>query len=132
MTIRTSVDASKRFVCLRYDAEEPPPQETLAAVLAILSDPELPSDVGILVDRRALAAPPSTDRVHLLTAALARHAELLRNRRIAVVYLGQATYGMLRMAQMLLTDTPATLAFFATIEEAEAWLRAMPPSRDLQ
>lgn len=127
MSIRVVVDSSRRFVRMQYEErEEPTPQDLLATAIAASADPTLASDAGLLIDRRVIPTAPTAERIRTIITRLARHAEMIRNRRIAVVYSGQATYGVLRMAQMLGESLPATLEMFETPAEAEAWLLETP------
>jgi hypothetical protein len=122
--IEKTLDPSRRFVRLDYGPQAPTPQETLEAISSVLSDSRLPPDIGILINARALAEPPSPERVRRMVTAFAEQTTRLRDRRFAVVYAGgSATFGMLRMAQLLASELPSTLAMFETLEEAEAWLK---------
>ena len=123
VTIHESVDPSGRFVVLRYDSEESSPSETAAIFLSVWT--RFPPDVGILVDGRAVKAPPDAQRVRGLVDRLAKHGDALGKRRIAVVYAGdKATFGMLRMAQLMGSDMPTALETLTDLEAAEEWLRS--------
>jgi hypothetical protein len=127
MPIRVTKDASGKFVSLDYGGVLPTRQETLAALGQAIADPDFKADIGVLIDGRGIAEPPSTDRVKTMREKFGRLQELLPSRqiRIAVVYDSdaKATFGMLRMAQLLWDSPMMRLQVFETIEDAQSWLR---------
>jgi hypothetical protein len=128
MPIRVTKDASGTFVCLDYGGALPTLQETLAALGQAIADPAFRSEVCILIDGRGISEPPSTDRVKTMREKFGLLQALPPGRRIriAVVYErnAKATFGMLRMAQMLGDGPTMRLQAFETIEDAQSWLRS--------
>jgi hypothetical protein len=121
MSVETGFDAEGRFAWLRYGRTEPTPQEVMSALRAVCLDTRLRPGGGILIDRRSLP-PPVTSRVRQMVGMLAEQVDFMRGRRMAFVIDDHATYGMVRMGQLLGADLPIDTRIFADVPAAEAWL----------
>jgi hypothetical protein len=96
--------------------------------------PELAGNlsIGLLVDRRAMAA-PETAFAQSIASHLASHRNVFSGRRIAILVTraGDACYGMARMQSTLNETSGAVTAVFTSEDEALVWLTASEPPSNL-
>lgn len=95
-------------------------EEWAVAVEAALADPASRHGIDLLLDRRGIPEPPSTQTVYQAVDFFERHRGDLR--RVASVVEGGAVYGMFRMLEALSERTTVEVRVFKSYEEATEWL----------
>jgi hypothetical protein len=122
MAMSYSIDPTARIVSICRDAM-PTYEEWQRLMLDVLAHPDFRPGFSILVDVRGHLAPP-TDYVKRQVAFVAAHRDELGASKWAAVVDTPAMYGMSRMCTSLGSERTGETRIFATVEEAEAWLRA--------
>jgi hypothetical protein len=79
---------------------------------------------GFLIDRRAITEPAETEYVHSLVAILRRNEQLFVGTRCAVIVPNVASYGMMRMMELMLDGSPFHVRGFKEFHKAARWLLA--------
>jgi hypothetical protein len=99
-------------------------QEFAEVLRAITSDPQFETGFGILRDRRHLGAPPTS--IITRVAAIMALSTRVPHFRVAVVIRDDdaASYGMIRMAQMLNMRTGLEIEIFNDCGSARSWLQS--------
>ena len=121
MPLSHSIDTTAGIVTLHY-AEDPPFEVWAAAMDAVLRDPAFRPGYGLLMDRSRLTTAPEREYIVGVVDYVQRHASQLGGGRVATLVNRPAAYGMARMAQLLLDDTPQATRVFTELSEALAWL----------
>jgi hypothetical protein len=121
MSITAEVDAERRLVRLRYNGAPPTFDEWTQAMREIFRDPAYEPGFDFVVDRRAVG-PPSGEFVRSTIAFRQRHSNDLSYGRWAVVVRDPTSYGMARMAEMMMDAFGVEQAVFKDVDKAEAWL----------
>jgi hypothetical protein len=123
MPLTYAIESDTRIVAVVVSA--PPSVDDYRRLLdTILSDPAYRPGYHFLVDRRAVAVVPDTQRVWAMTPLLDVIARWGGPCRMAVVTDGDATYGMMRMASVLGSDTGVEVGAFRDPDMARDWLTA--------
>ena len=117
------IDPTRRLVAWTHTASEPAGVWT-RTLETILADPLFTSGFHILEDSRADADLPDASDIRKGVNTIRRYQQGLGRCRWAVVLRqgSPAFYGMLRMAEMLLTETSISLRPFTDMSAAVAWL----------
>jgi len=90
------------------------------ALEAALADPARGGEVDLLLDRRGITEPPSTQTVQRAVEFFERHHTDIR--RVASVVEDGAVYGMFRMLEALSERTAVQVRSFKNYEGATEWL----------
>ena len=114
-----TINPEKRIVYLHY-TKNLQLQDWKKVVESILADPQFQAGFNILSDRRAVTA----SETNFLRSAVdfVSHKKELSGIRWATVVGNRTSYGMARMAQVLVEFTGIEMAVFDKVEEAELWL----------
>ena len=117
------IEPTRRLVIWTHTHAEAPGVWT-RTLETILADPRFTPGFNILEDLRADPDLPSVPDVHQGAATIRAYEPRLGHCRWAVVLRpdSPAFYGMLRMADILVNDTPISLQPFTDVDEALAWL----------
>jgi hypothetical protein len=122
MPMSYSIDPTTGTVSLSRDTT-PTYEEWERLMLDVLAHPDFRPGFSILVDVRGHVA-PSANYIKRQVAFVAAHLDELGESKWAAVVDSPAMYGMSRMCMSLGSKRTGETRIFATIEEAEAWLRA--------
>jgi hypothetical protein len=110
---------SAHLIRLRYEGATTYEQWAQALEVA-LANPARGRAVDLLLDRRGISDPPTTQTVQRAVDFFERrHADI---RRVASVVEGGAVYGMFRMLEALSERTAVQVRAFKTVEAATEWL----------
>lgn len=118
--LRYSIHTSARYVEVIY-LSDPTSEQWYGAMKAVLADPKYQSGFGVLLDRRSVTSPPTTEYIKKCVRFISDHREVIGGGRWAVVTSDLGTYGMGRMAEQLLENQDCLRAF-RSIDEAQMWL----------
>jgi hypothetical protein len=101
------------------------PDDVRSYRAAVRADPAAGPGLLALVDCRKASKLFSTADLKTLAAeAVDVYAHTRVRQRCAVVVASDVAFGLARMYEMLLKDTPIDLEFFRDAEEAMSWLRS--------
>lgn len=104
--------------------------ELTGAIDAIVAEVGDEGGYDLLSDHRQIATPVTVAQLERLIEHLRLKAKPLHGRRFAVVTATSASFGMMRMLQVLAERIPITVAVFQDLSEAESWL-ASHTARDV-
>ena len=93
------------------------------AVEAILADPRHEPGMGLLQDHRAVTRIPTTAEIQVAASFLRGRADQLGIARWALVVANDASFGMGRVAEVILENTSIVARVFRDRAEAETWAR---------
>ncbi len=109
-------------VVLLESAETATFREWCEALKGFLADPDYRPGMGVIHDwRRLLTASPSTEI--MARAEYVTEIPAMKGTRWALIVAGTVTYGMGRMAEILMETSSVELRVFRDMAEAEAWVR---------
>jgi len=101
------------------------PDDVRSYRAAVRIDPAARPGLLALVDCRGASTLFSTADLKILAAeAVVAYALTAIRQRCAVLVASDVAYGLARMYEVLLKDTPIDLEFFRDAEEATSWLRS--------
>jgi len=124
MTIESHIDHTRRRIVARVVGKF-----TIADIRRVIdasvNDPDFEPGFDIFTDHTEVGDPITTEQVKQMVEHLRDRA--LAGARWAALVNTPASYGKLRMVQMLLRDIPIDVQIFTSRREAEAWL-AFPRS----
>lgn len=122
MPVRYSVDPERALVTLTYEGE-PTFVETQATIDAALACGDLKTTSRVFVDRRG-QRPPSSAYMRTMVDYVHSHRQSLQGTRWAIAVNREelASYGLARMAQILLSEGPIELRVFKSADAAIGWL----------
>lgn len=116
-----SIDPENNIATLRQIGSV----EELDAVLAVLvKDPAFKPGMGLLADRRNLAAPTTSEMKNYIEV-VRRYQPQLGTCPWAIITGDMANFGMVRMGSTLGSSVGITSEVFTSEEEALAWLKSM-------
>jgi hypothetical protein len=120
MAITYSIDKAARIVCLVYTGA-PDFSEWAQTMLSVFRDPNFERGYSFIMDRSHATEAPSKDYIDQTAAFHKEHKDILGKTYVAIVVSGPASFGMARMAQVLMEDNDYAQAF-TDIEDAKQWL----------
>ena len=101
------------------------PDDVRSYRAAVRIDPAARAGLLALVDCRGASTLFSTADLKMLAAeAVAAYAHAGIRQRCAVLVASDVAFGLARMYEVLLKDTPIDLEFFRDVEQAMSWLRS--------
>jgi hypothetical protein len=101
------------------------PEDVRSYRAAVRADPLAHPGLLALVDCREASTLFSTPDLKALAAeAVALYARTAVRQRCAVLVASDVAFGLARMYEVLLKDTPIDLEFFRDPEQAMSWLRS--------
>ena len=113
------IDTSRRYVLVTY-RRQPAIQEWSATMDTIFTDPMRDPSFGILLDRRRVASPASTEYIRKMVAGIealnAKHGEV----PWALLVSDVASFGVGRMAEQM--GRSDAIRAFLELGEAEDWI----------
>ncbi|MEP5763781.1 MAG: hypothetical protein ABJ308_04275 [Halieaceae bacterium] len=98
------------------------PAEIVEGIQRLCTDPALYTGLQVLSDLRNLDFVATPELAKTLPTLFIMLGEKIGPFRAAVVAPNEATFGMVRMTEMLSDDNPADVRPFWSLEEARAWL----------
>jgi hypothetical protein len=114
------IDRGKGLILITgLDARSP--AEFEAVMREILADPNFRRGDGVICDRRGVTA-PTPEVIRSAVQFVSAHPDLATS-RWALIVSDVTSYGMMRMAQILASETSVDVAIFHEREPAEQWLR---------
>jgi hypothetical protein len=96
--------------------------EFLAGLDRMLAHPDLHPGMRVLVDMLEHVHQVDARGIDRIAKAFVLNAEAIRDSVVAVVVARAVSYGLLRMLQIKLSETPLTLSVFYDMQEAKASL----------
>jgi hypothetical protein len=97
-------------------------QQIRALIDGVVNDPDFRRGYHTLSDHRRIGDPATSDQVRGTLEHVATHVEALGASKWAVVASKAASYGMMRMMEMLAEELPIEISVFRDLEEARHWL----------
>jgi len=124
-----AIDLERRMVRVTYLAQPNFKQwsETMDAVFA---DPAYQSQMGMLLDHRAITQPANTAYIKQMVSYIDRRRAIAGQCHWAIVVSDPGSYGMGRMAEQLSGSTH-DIRTFKNLAEAEMWLASVRPDPNL-
>ena len=116
-----SIDKAARIVTVQCSGESPQFVDFKITMETVFKDSNYDTGFTFLLDRHLVDEPPSTDCIRRSVDLFRKHEAKLNC--LAVVVKNMATFGMVRMAQLLAEDVDIDLQVFNDIEEAKRWLQ---------
>lgn len=96
--------------------------EMIASLEDTLRHPDYKPGMNELTDMRDHFHQTTGEDVRKITEAIKEHSGFTGSVKLAVVVSRTVSYGLTRMLQMLLEETPWEVTIFEKLEEAEGWL----------
>ena len=121
MPVRVSIDVENDLVHRelhgRVSAEE-----LLESIEAVVNDPDFHPGMKSLNDLRGVIHTTDKEYVMKIAEAMMGHADKLASAKVAVVVSADVVFGMMRMLQSYISDSPLDVKVFKDLEEAKDWL----------
>ena len=121
MPVRVSIDVEKNLVHRelhgRVSAEE-----LLESIDAVVNDPDFRPGMKSLNDLRGVIHTADTEYVMKIAQALMGYADRLASAKVAIVVSADVVFGMMRMLQSYISDSPLDVMVFKDLDEAKEWL----------
>ena len=97
-------------------------KEIKALIDTVVNDPDFRRGYHILSDHRRIGDPATPGQVRGTLEHVAALIDALGESKWAIVASKEASYGMMRMMEMLAEDLPIQISVFRDPEEARDWL----------
>jgi hypothetical protein len=124
MTINWSMESRNNvtFVTVVYESCAPSLDKWIYVVEEIIKDDRYRTGMGFVLDRRKVSAVSSADDVKGALRYITSHMQHFKGSRWAVLQSNLASFGMVRMGQILSENLPITVKIFENLDEAKNWL----------
>ena len=126
MGILYEIDTEARLVRIAYTENALIFSEWKGAMDSILQDPLFKPGYGLLFDRRNVSVAPEKEFGKSVSLYIQQHISQLSDSHFAMVVVGLATYGIMRMLQGFMGETEHFM-IFRDIEKAKQWLSEKAP-----
>ncbi len=97
-------------------------KEIKALIDGVVKDPDFRRGYHILSDHRRIGDPATAGQVRGTVEHIAALIDALGESKWAIVASKEASYGMMRMMEMLAEDLPIQISVFRDLEDARDWL----------
>ena len=96
--------------------------EILSAVNSALTSPNYEKGFRVLLDKRKIRRPATTEQIEAMANLMQRWPDLFRGSKWAAVVSDDASYGMIRMLSFLVDHVPIEVDVFRDYDAAIKWL----------
>jgi hypothetical protein len=96
--------------------------EVIESIDSVVNHPDFRPGMQSLNDLREVENTADADYVMRVAQAMVSHTDRLASAKIAVVVSTELIYGMLRMLQSYISETPLEVMLFKDLDEAVDWL----------